>query len=63
MKFVCLLHESELQVIKLTEYQGTDTSIRHIIYINYSDLYLHQIVTTDGTKYKACKGMTKTYLV
>ena len=26
MKFVCLLHESELQVIELTEYKGTDTS-------------------------------------
>ena len=32
MKFVCLLHESELQVTELTEYKGTDTSIRHIIY-------------------------------
>ena len=42
MKFVCFLHESELQVTELTEYKGTDTSIRHIciIYINYSDTYL-----------------------
>ena len=59
MKFVCLLHESKLQVIELTEYEGTDTSIRHIIYINYSDTYLHQIATTGSTKYKACKSVTK----
>ena len=32
MKFVCLLHESELQVIaELKEYNRTDTSIRLII--------------------------------
>ena len=48
MKFVCLLHESELQVTELTEYKGTDTSIR---YINYSDTYLHQIATRGSTKY------------
>ena len=42
MKFVCLLHESELQVTELIEYKGTYTSVRHIciIYINYSDTYL-----------------------
>ena len=43
MKFVCLLHESELQVTELTEYKGTDTSVRHIVTINYSHTYLHQI--------------------
>ena len=41
MKFVCLLHEGELHVTELMEYKGTDTTIRHIIYINYSDTYLH----------------------
>ena len=46
MKFVCLLHESELQVTELTEYKGTYTLIRHTIYINYSDTYLHHIATT-----------------
>ena len=62
MKFVCLLHESELQVTELTEYNGTYTSVRHIciIYINYSDTYLHQITST---KHKMCKSVTKTYLV
>ena len=42
MKFVCLLHESELQIIELTKYKGTGTSIRHIciIYINYSGTYV-----------------------
>ena len=44
MKFVCLLHESELSVIELTEYKDTDTSIRHITYINYSDTYLHPVL-------------------
>ena len=65
MKFVCFLHESELQVTELTEYKSTDTSIRHIciIYINYSDTYLYQIATTGSTKYKTCKSVTKTYLV
>ena len=48
MKFVCLLHESELQVTELTEYKNTYISIRHII---YSDTYLHQIATTGSTKY------------
>ena len=45
MKFGCLLHESESQVTELTECKSTETSIRHIciIYINYSDTYLHQI--------------------
>ena len=63
MKFVCLLHESELQATELTEYNGTYTSIRHIIYINYSDTYLYQVATTGSTKYKMCKSVTKTYLV
>ena len=65
MKFVCLLHESELQVMELTEYKDTDTSIRHIciMYINYSDTYIHQIATTGSTKYKTCKSITKRYLV
>ena len=63
MKFVCLLHESELQVTELTEYKGTDTTIRHIIYINYSDTYLHQIATIGSIKYKTCKSVTNTYLV
>ena len=59
MKFVCLLHESELLVTihKLTEYEGSYTSIRHTIYINYSDT--HQIATTGSTKYKTCKSETK----
>ena len=63
MKFACLLHENELQYTELVEYKGKDTSIKHIIYINYSDTYLHQIATTGSTKYKACKSVTKTYLV
>ena len=63
MKFVCLHHESELQVTELTKYKGTGTSIRHINYINYSGTYLHQIATTGSTKYKTCKSVTKTYLV
>ena len=54
-----MFHESELQVTELTEYKDTDTSIRHIIYINYLDTYLHQIATTGSTKYKTCKSMTK----
>ena len=54
MKFVCLLHENELQVTELTEYKGTYTSIRHIIYINYSDTFLHQIATT-GSNIKHAK--------
>ena len=29
MKFVCLLHESELQVTELSEYNDTYTSIKH----------------------------------
>ena len=51
MKFVCLLHDkSEVQVTKVTEYKGTDTSIRHIIYINYSHTHtLHQVTTTGST--------------
>ena len=60
MKFVRLLHESELQV---TEYKGTYTSIRHIIYIKYSDTYSYRIATTGNTKYKTCKSVTKIYLV
>ena len=63
MKFVCLFHESELQVTELTEYKDRDTSIWHIIYINYSDTYLHHIATTGSTKYKACKSVIKTYVV
>ena len=62
MKFVCLLHECELQVAELTEYKGTDTSIRHtcIIYINYSDTYvlctyIIYIATTGTTKTKHAK--------
>ena len=59
MKFECLLHESELQATELTEYKGTDTSIRHIciIYINYLDTCLHHITTTGNTKYKTCKSV------
>ena len=63
MKFVCLLHESELQVTELTEYNGAYTSIRYIICINYSVTYLHQIATISSTKYKTCKSVTKTYSV
>ena len=65
MKFVCLLHESELQVTELTEYKSTDTSTRYtcIIYINYSDTYLYQIATTGSTKYKTCKSVTKSHFV
>ena len=62
MKFVCLLHESELQVTEVIEYKGTYTSIGHIVYINYSDIYLHQIATTGSTKYKKCESMTKNVL-
>ena len=58
MKFVFWLHESELQVTELTEYKGAYTSIWHIIYINYSDTYLHQIATTGSIKYKTCKSVT-----
>ena len=63
MKSVCLLHESELQDTELTEYKGSATSIRHIIYINCLDTYSHQIATTGSAKYKTCKSVTKTYLV
>ena len=55
MKFVCLRHESELQVTELTEYKGAYTSIRHIIYIKYSNTYLYYIASTGRTKYKTCK--------
>ena len=43
MKFVCLLHESELQVTEVTEYNGTDTSVRHIfiIYINITQMHTY----------------------
>ena len=50
MKFVCLLHESKLQITELTEYKGTDTSIRHVIYINYPDTYLHVVLNTKCAK-------------
>ena len=46
MKFICLFHESELQVTELTEHKDKYTSIRHIICINYSDRSLHQVATT-----------------
>ena len=59
MKFVCLLHESESQVTKLTEYKGTDTSVRHSVNINYSYIY---IVTSDTKKAKVWQKHTL-YLV
>ena len=55
MKFVCLLHESELQITELTEYKGTDTSVRHIVNLI---THIHTYI-----RYKVCKSVTKAYLL